>query len=692
MSNINKGKSYYFCNSVILLGVLVVFLLIPIKKSYPYEEINCSVVLNDRTLIDSQANPKEKLKKGYCFLQTGNYLEGLSQLNGLENILITLNDYILFYQAIAHKNLGNLPAAISTLNQILAMNPSGGLRLKTQSELGELYNNSGDFQNAEKIYTQLYLEEPDNSHRAEYKFKLADTQMKQSKFTQAIESYKKVWLYYPQSEYSSMAFKEIVSLSRQNGIPFKPTPSDYQNRAEILYDSSRWGEALGNFNKVPKNDVINIKIAICKFRLGRLGEAYGILSSINTPSSLFWRAKIDAKRDLDAKASESYLQLAALYPNSGLAPEALYNAARLYQINDDTQKAVKIYDSLLRKYSKSEFAEDGAWNLGWIYYRRGMFREAQATFSAFTNAQSTFNASNSKYWKARTLEKQGRNDEAKEIYKNLAMSMVPTYHSYLAQKKTGLYPTYTKTDPEVYFSFNGYNPLKDKIDLLIEIGLFDDAIFEIDKLQNSASSANDFILISLLYSKVNDFYKSIKNAQGIGLPAANTLSFPLGYRVIVEAYSKKYGIDEYLVYSIIREESRFQKNARSPANARGLMQLLPSTGRATARKVGLSSYNTEMLNIPRINIELGIYYFKQVLDEFLGDIHLAMASYNAGPHRAAKWKVKHYNLDKDEFVEEIPFRETRNYIRRILRSYGAYKAIYGNESSDGVEKINTNTQ
>ena len=122
------------------------------------------------------------------------------------------------------------------------------------------------------------------------------------------------------------------------------------------------------------------------------------------------------------------------------------------------------------------------------------------------------------------------------------------------------------------------------------------------------------------------------------------------------------------------------------------MQLLPSTGRATARKVGLSSYNTEMLNIPRINIELGIYYFKQVLDEFLGDIHLAMASYNAGPHRAAKWKVKHYNLDKDEFVEEIPFRETRNYIRRILRSYGAYKAIYGNESSDGVEKINTNTQ
>ena len=66
-----------------------------------------------------------------------------------------------------------------------------------------------------------------------------------------------------------------------------------------------------------------------------------------------------------------------------------------------------------------------------------------------------------------------------------------------------------------------------------------------------------------------------------------------------------------------------------------------------------------------------------MLDQFNGDIELAMASYNAGPHRAADWKVRFYGLEKDEFIEEVPFRETRNYIRRILRSYGAYKAIYG---------------
>ena len=111
------------------------------------------------------------------------------------------------------------------------------------------------------------------------------------------------------------------------------------------------------------------------------------------------------------------------------------------------------------------------------------------------------------------------------------------------------------------------------------------------------------------------------------------------------------------------------------------MQLIPPTARSVARQIGINGFSTAMLTIPRINIEMGIFYFKQVLDKFNGDVELALASYNAGPHRAVDWKVRFYGLEKDEFIEEVPFRETRNYIRRILRSYGAYKAIYGNTAT-----------
>jgi soluble lytic murein transglycosylase len=138
-------------------------------------------------------------------------------------------------------------------------------------------------------------------------------------------------------------------------------------------------------------------------------------------------------------------------------------------------------------------------------------------------------------------------------------------------------------------------------------------------------------------------------------------------------------VDEFLVYSIIREESRFQRDAVSPAGAIGLMQLIPDTGRSTAERVGISGYKTDRLYIPSINVELGVAYFKRVLEDFNGNIYLALGSYNAGPHNVAKWITKLGNLDADEFVEEVPFHETRNYIKRVLRSYGAYKAIYDKE-------------
>ena len=666
-------------NYAIALFTFLILGTIFAAPTYSANRLNCQSEIYQQATND----PKDKFKKAYCFITLGQYQEGVNRLNGLENELPELGDYIIYYQAAGYENLQDYNKSSTLFNKLLTQYPDSGLKKKALSRLGNIYTQSGDYSNAERIFRSLYSEEKNRSLKASYLYGLGEALEKQGRSSDALSTYKRVWVEFPETKSSQEAYSAATNISNTQGTPFAPTQSDYLQRANILFDKSRCSSALQNYNKVSsKTTEVRTNMGICLVKTKRLNEAETILKNINSPRSLFWRGKLKTKQGLDAQASASFtLRFINQFPNSPLAPEGLYNAARLYQINNNTQQAIKTYDILIRSYPRNKYAEDGAWYLGWIYYRKGQYREAHGTFSAFTDSDSSFNASNAKYWRARTLEKQGRHDEAHAQYRELAGSTTPTYHTYMAQKKSGYSPTYANINPESAALGPKAKKRKEKAQLLIGLGMPNEARFEIVAMEDEAGTQEEFVIVSLLYSQVDDYYQSIKVAQGIGLPQANRLSFPKGYQEFVGPYAKKYGVDELLVYSIIREESRFQKDAVSPADARGLMQMIPPTARTVARQVGINGFSLSMLTIPRINIEMGIFYFKQVLDQFNGDIELALASYNAGPHRAANWKVRFYGLEKDEFIEEVPFRETRNYIRRILRSYGAYKAIYGSTAN-----------
>lgn len=636
--------------------------------------------LNCQSEIYQQAtaDPKDQFKKGYCFIKLGQYQQGVTRLKGLESQLPELGDYVIYFQAAGYENLADYNNSIILFNKILTQYPESGLKKKTLARLGNIYTQSGDYVNAERIFRSLSLEEKNRSLKAKYLYGLGEALEKQGKSNKAFNTYKQIWVQYPETKSSGEAYTALKNISSSQGTVFQPTQSEYLERANILFDKSRWSSALNNYNKLSsKSTDIRTNMGIAMVNTKRLNEAENILKNINLPRSLFWRGKLKTKQGFDSQASQLYTQIHQQFPSSPLAPEGLYNAARLYQINNQTQQAIKTYDILIRSYPNNKYAEDGAWNLGWIYYRKGQYREAHGTFSAFTDSTSSFNASNAKYWKARTLEKQGKHNEAHVQYRDLAGSTTPTYHTYLAQKKSGYSPTFTNINPESTVLGPKATARKHKAQMLINLGMPEEAQLEIVAMEEESNSKEELVVVSLLYSQVDDYYQSIKIAQGLGLPQANKLSYPKGFQEFVVPYSKKYGVDELIVYSIIREESRFQKEVVSPADAVGLMQLIPPTARTVARQIGINGFTTSMLTIPRINIEMGIFYFKQVLDQFNGDLELALASYNAGPHRAADWKVRFYGLEKDEFIEEVPFRETRNYIRRILRSYGAYKAIYG---------------
>jgi soluble lytic murein transglycosylase len=152
--------------------------------------------------------------------------------------------------------------------------------------------------------------------------------------------------------------------------------------------------------------------------------------------------------------------------------------------------------------------------------------------------------------------------------------------------------------------------------------------------------------------------------------------YPLQYWEGIRRYATAHDLDPYLVAALIGQESTFDPAIRSAANAWGLMQVIPSTGRRLARALGIRRFRTAMLTQPDTNIRLGTLYFSRLVDQF-GAVHLALASYNAGESRVVRWIAERPGLERDEFIDDIPFPETQNYVKRVLGTAEDYRALYG---------------
>src|SRR3974390_497868 len=151
--------------------------------------------------------------------------------------------------------------------------------------------------------------------------------------------------------------------------------------------------------------------------------------------------------------------------------------------------------------------------------------------------------------------------------------------------------------------------------------------------------------------------------------------FPEPYWTTIKAESAKNNLDPYLVASLIRQESEFNQSVISYANAYGLMQIEPSVGKSLARQEGISGFQTYQLLNPETNIRLGTRYLRQMLDKFGGVQEYALAAYNAGDSRVVDWQAAGPYRGMDEFVESIPFPQTRDYVQAILRNEEIYRGI-----------------
>jgi soluble lytic murein transglycosylase len=231
---------------------------------------------------------------------------------------------------------------------------------------------------------------------------------------------------------------------------------------------------------------------------------------------------------------------------------------------------------------------------------------------------------------------------------------------------------------------------------LLAAGLWDDAIAELRRVQAAAGGPTPFVEATIAYAlnrkgelrpaitAMRRAYPQFMSDGGEQLPdRILKVIFPVAHDQLIERYARERKLDRYLVTALVAQESTFQADVRSVANAWGLMQLLPSTGRRYAVRLGITPFSAGRLTEPETNVRLGTAYLADLVARY-NDVAPALAAYNAGENRVDRWRAERPGVPRDEFIDDIPFPETQNYVKRILGTAEDYRILYGTDAPTGA--------
>jgi len=225
---------------------------------------------------------------------------------------------------------------------------------------------------------------------------------------------------------------------------------------------------------------------------------------------------------------------------------------------------------------------------------------------------------------------------------------------------------------------------------LMKIGEMDWARWDLYDIEKKTSNREYLRTLMNEYADAGHYNRSAYIAQvtfggqraAMGMDGVRYLwehAYPRAYSTNVEKYTKQFKVPEELVWGIMRAESTYRRDAISPVGALGLMQVMPFTGHKVANLIGDTGFKAPKLLEPETSVKIGSRYLKRLMDNFDDTIPLVAAGYNAGPHRVKNWLASFGNLETDEFIEHIPFLETRNYVKKVMSNCYVYGQLYGNK-------------
>ncbi|MBK5255546.1 MAG: transglycosylase SLT domain-containing protein [Vicinamibacteria bacterium] len=470
-------------------------------------------------------------------------------------------------------------------------------------------------------------------------------------------------------------------------------------RANALLERGQRTAALAELRKLKVHKAVGESLDQVLVALGRAlsrqstREAKTLLSAIPDTSSVNPEARLLLARISPVAERPARLnEVVAAFPGTKVAEEALYSLATFFQKDALYTDAAPYYRRLVDEFSEGSYAEGAAMRSAFEALRAG--RAADAAGPLETMARRAKSPAGFLYWAGIARLRNGDTDRSAVLLGETADrfrngwygTLAGTELAALRQGAALASARVTGAGGAVWRDEDLPGPFKTRLRQLLLVGLQVDALDELKGLGNTRPALEARALIEASRGELRNAIVYMKRARPEYVAAEIkdlpsyvwTTIYPLRHAESLLKAASREKLDPALVAALVCQESTFDERARSVAGARGLMQIMPYTGRPLARELGMP-YTSKMLQVPETSLAFGTRYFRQMMERFDSRPEAALAAYNAGPHRVDKWLSPNPQIRTDEFAESIPFTETRNYVMIILGARDQYRKLYGLE-------------
>ncbi len=650
-----------------------------------------------------------RLALGVAAYEQKDYPAAIAELKKLRGKLPAIADYTAYYLA-ASLVESNQPAdAPGELAAVF----SGGVRspMAARAWILEARALAGQPDEALRVLREHDAELP----QPEGDLALADSYRAANDLAHAAEYYQRVYYQYVGGAASERASAALVSLQSLMGPAFPaPRPEEMLLRAGRLMEAREYERAHTEYMVLPDQlsgpdrNLALVRIGEAELLGGKLSAATAYLRGLELPESeadaerLYYLEECGRRAGNDAGIQSAVEELRKRYPKSAWRLKALASAAGRFLLVNQPDSYIPLYREAYKDFPDAPAAGLYHWKVTFHAYLHGdrdsggLLREHLVQYPGHATAPAAL------YFLSRQAERSGRYGEARAWYLRLTGACPNTYYGMLARERlrdpavafAALSPEAEQFGASIRFPQAAPVPSAptrattvriERSRLLRTAGLSDLADGE---LRFGARSDGQPLFLGLemaAHADAPSMAVRIMKSMGpdyLRLPFNQAprkmweLLFPLPYRADLVRYARQRQIDPFLLAGLIRQESEFDPNAVSRANAYGLTQVQPGTGRLFARKAGIRRFSNRSLFQPAVNLNIGAYVLRSMLDQHGGNIEETLAAYNAGPNHAADWIAWNTYREPAEFVESIPYTETRDYVQAVLRNADLYRRLY----------------